>query len=396
MGTNHDPGHPAFLGGLTCQEFLDKHWQKAPLFIPDAFPEWVDLLSPDELAGFALEDVVESRIIREISPTTWELHHGPFDEATFQQLPETQWTLLIQALDHYIPELAKLLDQFNFLPQWRIDDLMMSYAVPGGSVGPHYDYYDVFLIQISGQRRWQIGQPCDDQTRIIPDLPIRVLEDFHARGAWVVNPGDVLYLPPGIAHHGVALDDQCMTLSVGFRAPAWSEVISEYSHAIANELGGQDRYQDQDLMARQGARHHAGLLSDRDIDRFQQHLSALLDNRDQLTRWLGSYLSLPKYEQLPLQTCDMSHDMLVELLEADKLFQRDENSRFIWTGAQPNALYVNGEPIPYPDTAAPLAELVTTKRQFSGLELQALLTQPESAEWLLSLVQCGLIYCYDQ
>lgn len=395
MATLNEATHPAFLGGLSCQEFLDCHWQKAPLHVANAFPEWVDFLTPDELAGFALESEVESRIIREHTPTSWELQHGPFDEALFQSLPETNWTLLIQALDHYIPELAQLLDQFNFLPQWRVDDLMMSYAVPGGSVGPHYDYYDVFLIQIRGQRRWQIGQACNDSTPILENLPIRVLRDFQPSDTWTVNPGDVLYLPPGIAHHGVALDDQCMTLSVGFRAPAWSEVISEYCYTIAGQMGGEERYCDPDIQARGITTEHAGILSSADVDRFQQHLRRLIEDRGTLTRWLGSYLTLPKYEHLPPQTCDLDQAELAASLNHDALFQRDENSRFLWTGTSPQELYVNGHPLEFPAAAAELAQRLCAQRQFYGHELTPLMNQPAAFEWLLSLMHQGLVYRYD-
>lgn len=400
MGSRSDSppattGHPAFLGGLSCQAFLDRHWQKSPLFIGNAFPQWTDCITPDELAGFALEEAVESRILIEHDQQQWQLLHGPFTEASFSSLPPDRWTLLVQALDHYVPAFATLLDDFNFLPQWRIDDLMMSYATAGGSVGPHYDYYDVFLIQISGRRRWQIGQHCNDQTPLVPGLPVRILRDFQCSDSWEVGPGDMLYLPPGIAHHGVALDDDCMTLSVGFRAPSYADIISEFSHHVAGSLSGGARYEDRALSARTGETAHSGLLADEDVDRVASTLTSLLGNRTELINWMASYLSLPKYEHLPPQPCHLSEPEVAQQLARGELVQRDENSRFIWAPQAESPLYINGEPVRFPETARSLAEYLTTQRRFETVSLLARARGEPARLWLTQLIQKGLLYFYE-
>ncbi len=154
----------SLLGDVSVAEFLSDYWQQKPLLVRNALPDWPNPVSPDELAGLALEEEVESRIVVEQGVSPWELRHGPFDEGTFAQLPPTGWTLLVQALDLWVPEVQTLLQHFDFLPRWRLDDVMASFAVPGGSVGPHFDQYDVFLLQVAGQRRWQIGAHCGPET----------------------------------------------------------------------------------------------------------------------------------------------------------------------------------------------------------------------------------------
>lgn len=156
------------LGGLTAREFLRDYWQKKPLLVRQAIPDFESPISPDELAGLALEEEVESRLVIEHGERPWELQRGPFNEDTFQDLPERDWTLLVQAVDQFVPEVAELLEDFKFLPKWRIDDLMISFAAPGGGVGPHFDNYDVFLLQAHGHRRWQIGQMCDADSPLLP------------------------------------------------------------------------------------------------------------------------------------------------------------------------------------------------------------------------------------
>src|SRR3990167_8152 len=282
------------LGGRAPDAFLRDYWQKKPLLIRNAFPDIEGLLEPDELAGLALEEEIESRIIIERSPVDWELRHGPFTEKTFKTLPQTHWTLLIQALDHYVPQIADLLEHFDFVPNWRIDDIMASFAPFGGSVGPHYDYYDVFLIQAHGQRRWQLGQTCDDTTALLPDLPIRILKDFQPDQEWVLNPGDMLYLPPGLAHYGVAQND-CMTLSVGFRAPSEQDILMEFVHTLFNDNVQDRRYEDKDLKLQA----NPGWISPEAVGRVSEILRRAVSDPQKIARWMASYLSQTKYEQAP-------------------------------------------------------------------------------------------------
>ena len=215
--------------------FLRDHWQKQPLLIRNPWRQWLDPIEPDELAGLALEEGVESRlVVREGAGLT--LEHGPFPEDRFQALGAMPWTLLVQAVDQHHPEVAALMGAFRFIPNWRIDDVMVSYASDGGGVGPHFDQYDVFLVQGAGKRLWQVGAPCDAATPLMAQADLRLIEGFEASQEWILEAGDILYLPPGFAHNGVAIGDGCMTYSIGFRAPARSELIAQWcDHVISAE-----------------------------------------------------------------------------------------------------------------------------------------------------------------
>ena len=193
------------LGEITATVFLEQYWQKKPLLIKRAFSNYQSPISAEELAGLACEEGVESRLILEHGETSpWQLRYGPFSEDDFTSLPKTNWSLLVQAVNHHVPELNELLEAFNFIPNWRIDDLMISYAPTHGSVGPHLDNYDVFLLQVQGRRHWHINENDYTEDDFIEDLELKILKDFEAKQDWILEPGDMLYLPPGIAHHGVA------------------------------------------------------------------------------------------------------------------------------------------------------------------------------------------------
>ncbi len=361
---------PPFLGGLTAAAFLDQYWQKQSLMVANAFPQLVDCIEPNELAGYSLEDSIESRIIIEKASNQWELLHGPFDDATFTSLPNTHWTLLVQAVDHYFQPFASLLDQFNFLPQWRIDDIMMSYATTGGNVGPHYDYYDVFLIQVSGQRCWKTGQFCNDKSPLVSGLPVRILETFDTQSEHVVNPGDVLYIPPGMAHHGVALDDNCITLSVGFRAPSHADILSEYSHFLAEKLPGHQRYHDTDLKPRIEPHHHSGMISNNDVKRIKQQMLAHFSDENNIQRWMAEYLSLPKYEHNAPITTEINAQEIPALLNSGASLQRDESSRFVTiTQDSRTLLFINGCQQPTNNAHRNLVHLICSKRVLLPLDL---------------------------
>src|SRR5690606_33230205 len=175
------------LGELPIEDFLRAYWQKKPLLIRNAFPNFESPIDGDELAGLALEEEVESRLILEHCKVPWELQHGPFDENIFSTLPESHWTLLVQAVDQWVPEVHELLNHFRFIPNWRLDDIMVSYAPDQGSVGPHFDYYDVFLLQGAGQRRWRTGQQCDVNSAHVEGTPLNVLKNFEQQNEWLLE-----------------------------------------------------------------------------------------------------------------------------------------------------------------------------------------------------------------
>lgn len=223
----------AVLGGITAEQFLNEYWQKKPLLVRNAMPEIIGLLEPEDVQELALEEDVTARLIRQKNknPNEWHLKSSPLTKGDFQKLPNL-WTLLVQAVDHYSFDISELWKKFPFIPQWRRDDIMVSYAPKGGSVGKHFDFYDVFLVQGHGHRRWQLGQMCDESTQFIPDQPLKLLPEMDIQFDEVLAPGDLLYVPPGLSHYGVAEDD-CLTFSFGFRMPNLSEMIDQVSDKFA-------------------------------------------------------------------------------------------------------------------------------------------------------------------
>src|SRR5690554_2034109 len=296
-------------GGMSAEEFLRDYWQKKPLLIRQAFPGFESPLSADELAGLSLEEEVESRIVLEHGATPWELRRGPFTEDSYRDLPARDWTLLVQSVDQFVPEVAEILDQFRFLPSWRVDDLMISYAAPGGSVGPHYDNYDVFLLQGHGHRRWKIGQSCNPDSPLLEHPDLRILRDFEQQEEWVLAPGDMLYLPPGLSHYGIAEDD-CMTYSIGFRAPSHAEVLTHFSDFLGQHMGDQQRYSD----AGMSPPADPAQIDEDTVERLQRLILELVQDKEALGTWFGRFMTEPRYPEL-IEAQEPDAEMLVEALD---------------------------------------------------------------------------------
>ena len=235
------------LGGLSPQAFLNTHWQKKPLLIRQAMQFEQPPLHADELAALAGDEDINARVVKTTyQGRPWHVDYGPFDEKYFASLPDKDWTLLVNDCEKHRPELLTLTQPFQFIPNWRTDDLMISYAAEGGSVGPHIDEYDVFLLQLDGIREWQIGDKVS-QENYIDGLDLKILETFTPTKTWRLAAGDMLYLPPRVAHHGVAVDGTCMTASIGFRAPMVRALLETIVEEIISKTGDAELYQDPDL-----------------------------------------------------------------------------------------------------------------------------------------------------
>lgn len=236
---------PSILGQLTAQQFIDTVWQQQPLLVKAALPAAKGIIDGNDLCGIACEADGEARLIlTDATQSDWQCEQGPFTAKRFTKLPPSHWTLLVQSVDQWIPEIQALLAQFDFLPRWRLDDIMISYATDGGGVGPHFDYYDVFLLQASGKRRWQVGQRCDENSPLRDNDKIRLLKDFHTEADYTLAAGDMLYLPAGVAHWGTAVGDDCITISIGFRAASHKEIVQAALENIAETLPNNQRYRD--------------------------------------------------------------------------------------------------------------------------------------------------------
>ena len=324
--------------------FLRDYWQKQPLLIKNPWDSWKNPLDPDELAGLACEEEVESRLItlsRKTRSDMWKAEHGPFPEPRFSKLGKQPWTLLVQAVDHHVPEVAALIEPFRFIPGWRIDDVMVSCASDAGGVGPHFDQYDVFLIQGLGKRRWQVGAVCDTATELLPHDDLRLLASFEATQEWVLEPGDILYVPPRVAHNGVAVGDDCMTYSIGFRAPARAELISAWCDDLLEQLTDDDRYADPGLQRQ----CNPGEITPEAIAALHAMVTEKLGDREAFARWFGTYNSARKYadmEWAPEEPLTPEH--LRAVLEGGTPLIRNPASRFSFVRGEVGAvlLFVDG------------------------------------------------------
>lgn len=379
------------LGDRSPAEFLDTYWQERPLVVREALPEFHSPLSPEELAGLACEEGVESRLLlEEGGDHPWELRHGPFAHEDFLDLPETHWTLLVQEVDRLIPEAGALLDHFRFLPDWRLDDIMVSYAPTHGTVGPHIDNYDVFLLQGAGRRRWQIGaEPVEDE-EIVPDLDVRILADFEPDDEFVLGPGDLLYLPPRAAHYGVATDDECMTYSVGFRAPRHQDLVANFLQQAVETLDPDARYSDPDLEPVD----HPGELHEAAREKVRTLLRNLVRDDAAIDRWLGRFLTRPNRdrEAVPPEP-PVSDSELVEALRADRNLRRGPVARlaFIEHDDGSATLFMNGESMSLDSDLAYGARRVTGREQIPAETLAPHLEDDAFVALLSTLVNDGLL-----
>ena len=345
------------LGEISIDTFLKEYWHKKPLLIRGAIPNFEGFLTPNELAGLACEEDVQSRLVS-YQKKQWKLEQGPFPEKRFAKLPERDWTLLVQSVNHHMQEGNDLLQQFNFIPHARLDDLMVSYAPDGGGVGPHFDSYDVFLLQGCGQRLWRMSEQKD--LSLVAGAPLRILQNFHSEQEWTLSAGDMLYLPPHVAHWGIAIGD-CMTYSIGFRAPSAEELSGEFLNYLQmrRELSG--RYSDPDLTVQS----HPAEISAGMIKKVDSILDGLKWNEEDVARFLGQYLSEPKshvvFEPPPNMTLKTFCKRIA--LDGIKLSYKSQLLK-----AQ-DSFYLNGEVLEVDQDSVDLMMKLADGRQLSSDEL---------------------------
>ena len=383
-----------FDTGMTQQEFLDQYWQKKPLVIRQAFPDFKSVISPNELAGLAGEPRIESRLVIEKGVGgSWQLIDGPFSDKDFSVLPKSHWTLLVQDIDKHVPETRGILMPFSFIPNWRFDDLMVSFAPKQGSVGAHTDGYDVFLLQGMGKRKWQVSAGPLHKPALLENVDIQVLADFEPAQEWLLEPGDILYLPPHYGHHGVAMED-CMTFSIGFRAPNQSETLDAVINDLVEHSMAKRHYQDSDLQA---ARHgyEIGLEA---VLRLKKLLHETIEEAEPLllatfgklvTETKPSLVSLAEevYADKP------SVKMLVDQFETGYVLFRNPYLRFAWEYHEEcGTIYMGGES--YPLTFCQKKNIIILAEQavITSTDWQMLSNDIKVVNLLRSLVAEGGFY----
>lgn len=368
--------------GMPPAQFLRDYWQKRPLLIRQAFPGFVPPIQPDDLAGLALEESALSRlIIHDENRDRWKVKTGPLTEKDFASTPDRNWTLLVQDVDKWDADVAALLQDFSFLPSWRLDDIMISYAEPGGGVGAHVDQYDVFLLQAIGQRHWAISTDPHAPKDFRPDVELKQLQHFEPTHEWMLEPGDMLYLPPGVPHDGIAFGGPCMTISVGMRAPSQAELTGDLADYLAERLPDELRYADPDLAPAKAA----GEIDRAAIARLRQALpfAAGLDDAT-LADWFGRFITRYRNAQLPVPPeKELTEAALRKQLEGGASLLRHPWARMAWTrGKRGATLFVNGHAFP---ASAAWAERMASERE---LEVGGTLAAAE-AGLLLALVNDG-------
>lgn len=339
------------LGGITAEQFLSEYWQKKPLLVRNAMPEIANLLEPDDVMELALEEHVTARLLKQKDrdPNQWSVKSSPLLKADFQKMPKL-WTLLVQAVDHYSFDLSEMWKKFPFIPQWRRDDIMVSYAPQGGSVGKHFDFYDVFLVQGYGHRRWQLGQMCDAETALVPGQPLKLLPEIEVNFDEVLAPGDLLYVPPGLAHYGVAEDD-CLTFSFGFRMPNVSDMMDRVGDKFSENESLRNPLVDI-IRDQVGA---IGEVSGNELEYLKEQIMQQLHNSNVLEDAIMTLMSEPKYpENLP-EAEEIGTGDLEEALDQGYSLMLEPASRLLYTEADGDVLFwANGEGIE-------ISEAFTTK-----------------------------------
>ena len=381
------------LGELTVGEFLADYWQQKPVCIRKGIAFQEALIAVDELAGLALEPEVESRLIENRGDLKdWQVIHGPLTEDDFNKERDFPWTLLVQGVDCFVPEVHDFLAKFRFLPSWRVDDLMISYATKGAGVGAHYDRYDVFLIQGEGQRQWQIGQTCNENSALMAHDHLSLLADFELSEEFILNPGDMLYIPPLLAHKGVAMSDVCVTYSVGFRSPSHGDVLTTFADERSMDISADLRIKDHGFAA------NSGEISAADVEGLMQLM------RDQITpenvaQWFGKHSTETKHPGL-----DMAEEAM-DLAELDSIINDaygvlrvSEGVRlaYTWQGDGGLTLFVQGDALPCPPDATAFVEAIANQWLIAVDELAPLVKKDAAKAMLLILHNQGYLYFADE
>lgn len=380
-----------FNSDLPIEQFLQDYWQQRPLVIRQAYQQ-LPAFDWEAMQQLATKDIIESRLI-EGAGHDWQLTHGPFEAEDFENLlTANDWTLLVQDVDKFHTELASLLADFDFVPNWRLDDIMVSYAAPGGSVGPHTDAYDVFLIQAAGHRRWQISSAPIAQPVWIADCDLRILESFQADETFVLGPGDMLYLPPHYAHHGVA-EDFCMTYSVGFRAPSGQELLEAVLVKLLETEQGKQRYLDPTWLSVESSSE----ISPVAVDGFKTLLNSTLKSAEPLFQEVIGELvtavkpSLEEAVENTLPDNDIDQVVLDEHLGQGGILERNRLVRLAWTfdGDKRLQVFYAGQSTTLPDENQIVVQWMCEKNQLLPSDWLTIKQSDTGATLLVTLINEG-------
>jgi len=367
--------------------------KKKPVCIRNGVAFQEALIAVDELAGLALEPEVESRLIENKGDVKdWQVIHGPLVEADFNKERDFPWTLLVQGVDCFVPQVHDFLAKFRFVPSWRLDDIMISYATQGAGVGAHFDRYDVFLIQGEGQRQWQIGQACSENSALMAHDQLCLLQNFDVHQEFILSPGDLLYIPPLIAHKGVAMSDACVTYSVGFRSPSYGDVLASFADERSTDISADLRLKDQGFASKSGE------ISAMDIAALMQFMQAQI-TPENVAQWFGKHSTEAKYPALDMSEEAMDQAELAAIIkDGYGVLRVSEGVRlaYTWQGDGGLTLFVQGEALPCPPDATVFIEAIANQWVLEVEDIVPLLAHDAAKAMLLILHNQGYLYFDDE
>ncbi|MDA0236984.1 MAG: cupin domain-containing protein [Proteobacteria bacterium] len=347
------------LGGLSPNQFLKRHWQKTPLLIPNSFPSGDWLLSLDDLLDLSQNTLCSTRLVVR-NNFGYHVRYGPISKKILRDLPRKNWTLLVQGVNHVLVEANKLLDLFSFMPYARLDDVMVSYATPGGGVGPHFDSYDVFLLQGGGSRRWQVAEP--GSLELLPHDDLKILKSFRPEGECIVKTGDMLYVPPNFSHNGVAVEP-CFTYSIGFRAPSFDHIKSEFLHYLDTQLELSGLFQDRHRKATK----LPGLIPTDLLTTIQGVISKITWTQKDTLKFTGEFLTQLNIDNSAAPNKPHSKTKFLSNLR-NYSYQIHPAVKFLYRG---NLGFIAGDTFEIPQSDQSIFKLLANERIIKGENVQA-------------------------
>ena len=374
-------------GELSPEKFLAEYWQKKPLLIKQAFKNFEDTIPADELAGLAMEAEIESRIVSVDNKGNWQVDHGPFED--FSQYGEENWTLLVQAVNNWSRPTNSLLQPFAFIPRWRIDDVMVSFSTPNGGVGPHLDQYDVFIIQGSGKRRWQVGAPDKALSTLLPHPDLKQVSAFEPLIDEITEAGDLLYIPPNHPHNGVSIENS-VNFSIGFQAPSSQELWSSFADKLIDNNLGELRFSD---TARK-VTDSSTLISKADQQQLKAFMLEQLEDTALFEQFIGQYLTQSHHAlELLMPVNEIDADKLADILsEPEILFMPVSGLKAAITSEAEITLFLNGDSFPIDKQSLPLAELLAEQSPLTTNQVKSFNSCLKNTQLLTSVLNKGYWY----
>ena len=374
-------------GELSPETFLAEYWQKKPLLIKQAFKNFQDTIPADELAGLAMEGEIESRIVSSDGNNNWQVDHGPFED--FSQYGESNWTLLVQAVNNWSRPTNALLAPFSFIPRWRIDDVMVSFSTPNGGVGAHLDQYDVFIIQGSGKRRWQVGAPNSELATLLPHPDLKQVSAFEPLIDEVTEAGDLLYIPPNHPHNGVSIENS-VNFSIGFQAPSSQELWSSFADKLIDNNLGEQRFSDSTRKTTESST----LISKEDKQQLKTFMLDQLENTEMFEQFIGQYLTQSHHAlELLMPVNNIDEVKLADILSEPEIhFMPVSGLKAAIIADSQATLFLNGDSFPIDAQTLPLAQLLAQQTPLTTEQVKSFNTSLKNTQLLTSVLNKGYWY----